>query len=310
MNEKDFSNLTSKSNDDINLSDDDIEALGNMIGDNIGKSIEDNQKDDWQSKPAKKGMLDNLADWITGDYSEKTQGQEVIEAGLITGALEQQQFASEFANDFGEMIRSAVSSDRLNEILEASSEVNVSSINKNQSQTNNRDTHNIDIQAEIRERVLQNIEESKTAREASNYKQFAEFENGFKGGSNPEIFKFSEMSEDEIAKIVKVYRGKAPIEIPEAAKIKTQSKVGYEQISYKWNDGTYKYEARWHTRTPEAPIEQGNTWVIQRTRPGSGGTKPTTELKLVKMSGYLDISGMMLLQLEKQEPLHQSKLVY
>jgi hypothetical protein len=77
------------------------------------------------------------------------------------------------------MIGSAVSAHRLNEILEASSEVNVSSINKNQSQTNNRDT-----QAEIRERVLQNIEESKTAREASNYKDFAEFENRFKGISN------------------------------------------------------------------------------------------------------------------------------
>jgi hypothetical protein len=183
MNEKEFSNLTSKNNGEINLSDDDIESLGNMIGDNIGKSIEDDQKDDWQSKPAKKDIFDNLADWITGDYSEKTQGQEVIEAGLVAGALEQQQFVSEFANDFGEMIRSAVSSDRLNEILEASSEVNVSSINKNRSQTNNRDTHNIDIQAEIRERVLQNIEESKTAREVSNYKQFAEFENGFKGAA-------------------------------------------------------------------------------------------------------------------------------
>ena len=46
---------------------------------------------------------------------------------------------------------------------------------------------------------------------------------------------------------------------------------GYEQISYKWNDGTYKYEVRWHTRTSGAPEGQGNTWVIQRTIPGNVG---------------------------------------
>ncbi len=46
---------------------------------------------------------------------------------------------------------------------------------------------------------------------------------------------------------------------------------GYEQISYKWNDGTYKYEVRWHTRTSVAPEVQGNTWVIQRTIPENGG---------------------------------------
>ncbi len=52
---------------------------------------------------------------------------------------------------------------------------------------------------------------------------------------------------------------------------------GYEQISYKWNDGTYKYEVRWHTRTSGLPEGQGNTWVIQRTIPGNGGKKPSTQ---------------------------------
>jgi hypothetical protein len=42
-------------------------------------------------------------------------------------------------------------------------------------------------QANIRERVSQNIEESKTAREASNYEKFAEFENGFKVGDKTEL---------------------------------------------------------------------------------------------------------------------------
>ena len=90
-------------------------------------------------------------------------------------------------------------------------------------------------------------------------------------------FKFSEMTEQEIARIAEEYKMKAPIEIPESAKYKAQSKAaGYEQIAYKWNDGSYKYEARWHTRTPGAPVDQVNTWVIQRIIPGSGGTKPTT----------------------------------
>lgn len=89
--------------------------------------------------------------------------------------------------------------------------------------------------------------------------------------------KFSELTDDEIANIAKEYQKKSPIEIPEGASYKAQSKTGFEQISYKWNDGTYKYESRWHTRTPGAPETQGNTWVIQRTKPGSGGTKPYTE---------------------------------
>lgn len=90
-------------------------------------------------------------------------------------------------------------------------------------------------------------------------------------------FKLSELTDDEIANIAKEYQKKSPIEIPEGASYKAQSKTGYEQISYKWNDGTYKYESRWHTKTPGAPETQGNTWVIQRNKPGSGGTKPYTE---------------------------------
>ena len=96
--------------------------------------------------------------------------------------------------------------------------------------------------------------------------------------SGGKIFKFSDMTESEIVKIVERYRKKAPIEIPDTAKYKAKSMAdGYEQISYKWNDGTYKYEARWHTRTSGAPEGQGNTWVIQRTIPGNGGKKPSTQ---------------------------------
>ncbi|WP_243521865.1 WXG100 family type VII secretion target [Bacillus pseudomycoides] len=99
-------------------------------------------------------------------------------------------------------------------------------------------------------------------------------------GSGTERIKFSEMTVEEQLKLAKEYAKKSPIEIPETAKTKAQSKNGYEQISYKWNDGTYKYEVRWHTRTPGAPVEQGNTWVIQRTIPGNGGAKPQTFFKI------------------------------
>ena len=96
--------------------------------------------------------------------------------------------------------------------------------------------------------------------------------------SGGKIFKFSDMTESEIVKIVERYRKKAPIEIPDTAKYKAKSMAdGYEQVSYKWNDGTYKYEVRWHTRTSGAPEGQGNTWVIQRTIPGNGGKKPSTQ---------------------------------
>ena len=96
-------------------------------------------------------------------------------------------------------------------------------------------------------------------------------------------FKFSEMTESDIDKIAEGYRKKAPIKIPDDAKYKAKSMAdGYEQISYKWSDGIYKYEIRWHTRTSSAPEGQGNTWVIQRIIPGNGGTKPSTQFLIGK----------------------------
>ncbi|HEM1929265.1 TPA: transposase, partial [Listeria monocytogenes] len=93
--------------------------------------------------------------------------------------------------------------------------------------------------------------------------------------------KLSTLSEKEQLKLANKYKKKAPIAIPDNAKIKAQTKkAGYEQITYKWNDGQFKYEVRWHTRTPEAPLEQGNTWVVQRTVPGNGGDKPQTFFKI------------------------------
>jgi hypothetical protein len=93
-----------------------------------------------------------------------------------------------------------------------------------------------------------------------------------------DVGKFAEMTPDEAMKIAHEYRTRAPIEIPESATIKPASKVGYEQISYNWRDGTFKYEVRWHTRTPGAPANQGNTWVVERKTPGQDGIPPKTEI--------------------------------
>ena len=84
-------------------------------------------------------------------------------------------------------------------------------------------------------------------------------------------FKFSEMTEEDISKIAEQYRTRAPIKVPAHAQYTAKSKAkGYEQLSYKWRDGEYKYEVRWHTRTPNAPVEQGDTWVAYREKPGHG----------------------------------------
>lgn len=67
--------------------------------------------------------------------------------------------------------------------------------------------------------------------------------------------------------------GGSPIEIPESAEsdaiAKTMNK-GYQQIKYRWSEGIYNFEARWHTETPGAmKYERGTTWVVTRTIPGT-----------------------------------------
>lgn len=61
-----------------------------------------------------------------------------------------------------------------------------------------------------------------------------------------------------------------PIRIPSTATIKEEQKNGYQQVKYIWKKGKYIYTSRWHTRTPNAPEEQGDSWVIQRDQPGIG----------------------------------------
>ena len=66
----------------------------------------------------------------------------------------------------------------------------------------------------------------------------------------------------------------APITIPKNALIKEAIKpAGYTQVTFRWEASGYKYQARWHTRTPGAPTGQGNTWVIDRVTPGNNQGK-------------------------------------
>ena len=62
----------------------------------------------------------------------------------------------------------------------------------------------------------------------------------------------------------------APIKIPREAEHIVQHKNGYEQVKYKWKKNDYNYEARWHTRTPNAPKDQSDSWVISRHKLGVG----------------------------------------
>lgn len=89
---------------------------------------------------------------------------------------------------------------------------------------------------------------------------------------------------DELNNIISDIRqnGGSPIEIPLEAEsgviAKTMNK-GYQQIKYRWSDGTYTFEARWHTETPGAvKYERGTTWVVTRTIPGNAqGKQRVTE---------------------------------
>ncbi len=83
-----------------------------------------------------------------------------------------------------------------------------------------------------------------------------------------------EIALEDRSGITKELAKTSPVIIPSNAIIKSCTKAGgYDQISYKWTDSEYKYEARWHTKTPGAPTGQGNTWVITRVTPGTATGK-------------------------------------
>lgn len=62
----------------------------------------------------------------------------------------------------------------------------------------------------------------------------------------------------------------SPIEIPNNAEFKVQIKDEYTQVKYDWKKEEYKYQARWHTKTPNSPGYESESWVVERKIPGIG----------------------------------------
>ncbi len=79
-----------------------------------------------------------------------------------------------------------------------------------------------------------------------------------------------ECTKEYIDYIKKELPKSSPIKISKNASIKDEQKNGYHQVKYIWHNGEYKYSARWHTRTPNAPADQENTWVVERKKSGIG----------------------------------------
>ncbi len=81
--------------------------------------------------------------------------------------------------------------------------------------------------------------------------------------------------DDPVAELTKMSDDialKSPIKIPEGATKSIEVKNnGYYQIKYSWTaDDGFEYTSRWHTQRPNAPIEQGDTFVVERRVPGIG----------------------------------------
>ncbi|MGM9892556.1 hypothetical protein [Limosilactobacillus sp.] len=66
------------------------------------------------------------------------------------------------------------------------------------------------------------------------------------------------------------FRQGAPWPIPPTATGKVQMKNGYHQVKYTWPAAGWRYEARWHERTPWARLITYPSWRLDRTRPGKG----------------------------------------
>lgn len=90
----------------------------------------------------------------------------------------------------------------------------------------------------------------------------AGFHGGF-GGTHGDSEKHKDYIENTLPKT-------SPIKIPSSATIKEEQKNGYDQVKYTWEKGDYSYTSRWHTRTPNAPKEQGDSWVVQHDQTGIG----------------------------------------
>ncbi|MGM9883048.1 MAG: hypothetical protein ACI31K_02605 [Limosilactobacillus reuteri] len=65
-------------------------------------------------------------------------------------------------------------------------------------------------------------------------------------------------------------RNNAPWPIPQNADHQVQLKNGYHQVKYTWEKDDWRYEARWHERTPNAQLITYPSWRLDCVRPGKG----------------------------------------
>lgn len=70
----------------------------------------------------------------------------------------------------------------------------------------------------------------------------------------------------EIQKLI----NSAPWPIPPEAKIRQESKKGYWQMKFTWRQHGWRYEARFHNKTPQAKIITYPSWRLDRIHPGKG----------------------------------------
>lgn len=78
------------------------------------------------------------------------------------------------------------------------------------------------------------------------------------------------MTDNKVKEIAKL-RSYAPWPIPKTAKAEIEEKAeGYLQVKFSWTKDSWRYEARYHEKTPQAKLITYPSWRLDRIRPGKG----------------------------------------
>lgn len=67
-----------------------------------------------------------------------------------------------------------------------------------------------------------------------------------------------------------VNRNFAPWPIPITAKRHGDQRSGYRQVSFRWTNNGWHYQARWHEPLPTATLITYPSWQLSRIHPGHG----------------------------------------
>ena len=93
--------------------------------------------------------------------------------------------------------------------------------------------------------------------------------------------KLRTLSKREQKFIANELRNRSPVAIPADVDPVIKYKNGYDQIAFKWSEGDYTYEVRWHDATPNAPENTIPNWRVDRKTLGSpGGRDPVTRERI------------------------------